>query len=228
MHSLLIVYNTRRLNAGIIPRILRANGLQYSVVSKQEFLDAHPALIPSGIILLGGFQTLANNQDRELWRVVQKTERLIRDGRSIFGICLGAQILAKIHGASVVRHPAGVREIGYHAVLKSTPFTDSYIPEGLYYHWHYDIIEGLPQKHVVLRSAFTPIQAFKIGRHFGIQFHPEITTATLREWLTIGAHRLSDPGAQAASDQIHAHRDHAIQNATRLKVAVARWSSLQR
>lgn len=100
-------------------------------------------------------------------------------GRGVLGICLGAQLIAGAHGATVRRNAQS--EIGWFEVERapgagSDPF-GAVLPERLIaFHWHADTFE-LPDGAVWLaRSAACEHQAFAIGaRTLAVQFHPEMT-----------------------------------------------------
>ena len=40
-----------------------------------------------------------------------------------------------------------------------------------------------------------PVQAFRLGNSFGLQFHPDVTHAMMHRWTTRGEARLELPGA---------------------------------
>lgn len=224
--EVLIVYNAHKRDAGTIPLLLSASGLRHSLISSQEFVELRPQLVPKHIVVLGGPQSVTEDADRETTALLQRIEFYAHRGYSVFGICLGAQILAKAFGARVVRHRSGAREIGYHRIYHVAPVTSCHLPEGHYYNWHYDVIEEFREGQVLMRSELTSIQAFCIANNlFGVQFHPEIDLKTIRLFVRMGAHRLNDFGAQAASDQIAAHQRYAQQNKARLKATLIRWLS---
>ena len=103
-------------------------------------------------------------------------------GVAILGLCFGGQLLAKATGGDVVRSPAP--EIGWHVIHSDQPTS---IPSGPWFQWHYDRIAVPPLATVVARNA-AAVQAFRIGRALGLQFHPEIDLATLNGWLDNGGH----------------------------------------
>jgi GMP synthase (glutamine-hydrolysing) len=52
-----------------------------------------------------------------------------------------------------------------------------------------------------------PVQAFRVGSGYGLQFHPDVTHATMCRWTTRGHERLLMPNAKPR----HAHfADHAV------------------
>jgi GMP synthase (glutamine-hydrolysing) len=222
--DVLVVYNAHKRDAVTIPFLLSASGLRHSLISSREFVQHRPQLVPRHMIILGGPQSATDIAGRETLALLRRIEFYARRGYSIFGICLGAQMLARAFGAKIVRHRLGAREIGYHRVSRLNPVMSCDLPEGYYYNWHYDVIEEFTAGRVLMQSELAPIQAFRVAsNHFGVQFHPEIDLKTVRHLIAIGAHRLNDFGAQSALDQIAAHRRYARQNAARLRAALVRW-----
>ncbi len=101
-------------------------------------------------------------------------------GVAVLGICFGGQLLAKANGGDVVRSPAP--EIGWHVIHSDEPGS---IPSGPWFQWHYDRVVPPPGAKVVARNA-AAVQAFRIGRALGLQFHPELDPPSLVGWLENG------------------------------------------
>ena len=119
--------------------------------------------------------------------------RAIAAGVPVLGICFGGQVLAAALGGRVVR--AGVPEVGWLRVDTDRP---GLIEPGPWLQWHYDrweLPEGVP---AIARTAAAD-QAFVAGRSLGLQFHPEVTPATIELWLDNGgAAELAAEGRDAA------------------------------
>jgi GMP synthase-like glutamine amidotransferase len=105
----------------------------------------------------------------------------------VFGICFGAQALAVALGGSVERAPYG--EYGWKMVDTTEP---TVVPEGPWFQWHVDAIVPPPNAAVIATSDCS-VQAYRIGPHLAVQFHPEVTTKHANEWPA------SDPDGLAAS-----------------------------
>ncbi|MFD3561265.1 type 1 glutamine amidotransferase [Streptomyces sp. NPDC058686] len=101
-------------------------------------------------------------------------------GVPVLGICFGAQALATALGGAVERAPRP--EIGWMSVETDAP---ELVPEGPWFQTHFDRFVVPPGAEELARSAVGP-QAFRTGRSLGVQFHPELTEATLRGWLDLG------------------------------------------
>lgn len=98
--------------------------------------------------------------------------------RVIIGICLGAQLLASVCGASVYAHRE--KEIGWFPVTLNTNapnWVKNIIPpEFTAFHWHGDTFEIPETAELICSSSACNNQGFVIGdRIIGLQFHPEMT-----------------------------------------------------
>jgi GMP synthase (glutamine-hydrolysing) len=130
----------------------------------------------------------------------------------LLGICLGAQMIARVLGAKVGRHPEGLVEIGYHTI-HPTEAGKTYL-EGptVFYQWHKETFE-IPRDtvHLARNEAFDG-QAFRYNRHvYGLEFHPEMTRAMIERWSGSerGSKMLSLRGAQARDEQLAGYDRHA-------------------
>ena len=98
----------------------------------------------------------------------------------VFGICFGAQALAVALGGDV--RPAALPEIGWYTIDSDQPES---IATGPWLQWHHDVVTVPPGAKELARSEAGP-QAFRAGRHLGVQFHPEMTPEVLEPWLLLG------------------------------------------
>jgi GMP synthase-like glutamine amidotransferase len=96
----------------------------------------------------------------------------------VLGVCFGGQALAAALGATVDRSPEA--EVGWVEVTSVAP---DLIGSGPWLEWHIDRFDA-PDGAEVLASTDVCIQAYRLGRHLGLQFHPEITPAILDGWMT--------------------------------------------
>lgn len=104
----------------------------------------------------------------------------LRAARSpVLGICFGAQLLCAAHGGAVERSP--VYELGW---VEVDPVTDL-VSRGPWFEFHGDRCVLGPSASLVAENDVGP-QAFTVGRHLGVQFHPEVDTAQLTRWIANG------------------------------------------
>jgi GMP synthase-like glutamine amidotransferase len=98
----------------------------------------------------------------------------------ILGICFGAQALCAAIGGRVERAPR--QEIGLTVIDSSVP---DLIPPGPWMEFHGDRCL-LPGDAQVLATTALCVQAFSVGRHLGVQFHPEVDGGQFKRWLDMG------------------------------------------
>ena len=101
-------------------------------------------------------------------------------GLPVLGICFGGQLLALAHGGQVARAP--LPEIGWSVV---TSDDESLVQSGAWFQWHYDRWTLPPGAIEIARTAAAS-QAFVVGRHLAVQFHPELDTGMLDGWYANG------------------------------------------
>lgn len=118
----------------------------------------------------------------------------------VFGICFGAQLLARALGGEVYR--ASRPEIGWFSIATENPQT---IAPGPWLEWHFDSLTP-PEGAVVLARSGVGPQAFTFGRSFGVQFHPEVTPAILAAWIANTAEPLERIGVDVEAFQRETER----------------------
>lgn len=110
------------------------------------------------------------------------------------GVCLGAQLLADALGGEV--KPMLIPEVGlltvtmtstgcHHPLMRGLPETLKVLQ------WHGQEVTRLPTGATLLASsAQCQVQAYAVGDYaFGLQFHSEVTAATVEDWVQIPAYR---------------------------------------
>ena len=103
----------------------------------------------------------------------------------LLGICLGAQIMARVLGARVYPHPEGLCEVGYQPIYPANAACPVFPASFHVYHWHREGFDLPPGAALLARGGIFENQAFSFGaRTFGVQFHPEMTPATLERWVS--------------------------------------------
>ncbi|MFO1185400.1 MAG: glutamine amidotransferase [Bauldia sp.] len=148
----------------------------------------------------------------------------LRESVPLFGICLGAQMIARHLGARVAPHPGGLVERGYYPIRPtSAGRTLLDWPENVH-HFHSEGFD-LPRGATLLAEGDTfPNQAFALaGSTFGVQFHVELTLAMVHRWTTRGADRLTEPGGQSRGAHLEGRALHDHQTEKWLSAFLDRW-----
>ena len=135
---------------------------------------------PSGYgcaIALGSSTSLAGPRPDWVAREVEWIRRADAAGVPVLGICFGAQALSVALGGSVARLESP--ECGWIELHTADP---ERVPVGPWLALHEDKISLPPRARELARNEFG-VQAFTIGRHLGVQFHPEATLSLLARWI---------------------------------------------
>jgi GMP synthase-like glutamine amidotransferase len=121
---------------------------------------------------------VAAYDDAVPWLAAERAalDRAIERDVPVLGICFGAQHLARVLGGVV--GPAARPEVGW---LDSQTLAPDVVPPGPWLQWHRDAFTVPPGAELLARSPVCP-QAFRIGPHLGVQFHPEVTAAVVEDW----------------------------------------------
>jgi GMP synthase-like glutamine amidotransferase len=95
----------------------------------------------------------------------------------VLGICFGAQAFAEALGGEARR--ALATEVGWRQVETDDA---AVVPPGPWFMWHSDTFTLPPGARELARTPVGP-QAFALGPHLCVQFHPEITPWILGAWI---------------------------------------------
>lgn len=138
------------------------------------------------LVVMGGPMNIYED-DRYPWLADERNliAEAVEGGKSMVGICLGAQLLADALGSRVV---AGKnKEIGWMPVVLTAAGRESALFRGLpehfmVLHWHGDTFAIPPGAIHLAESEACPSQAFVYqDRVLGLQFHLESTPASVEE-----------------------------------------------
>lgn len=108
--------------------------------------------------------------------------KAIAGKKIVFGVCLGAQLIADVLGGKVSKNM--YREIGWYPVTLTSEAKDSSIfsslpSEFMAFHWHGDTFKIPPGATRIAQSSGCVNQAFEYGRAIGLQFHLEYSIESI-------------------------------------------------
>jgi GMP synthase-like glutamine amidotransferase len=169
-------------SAGLVGAGFEARGAQLSTVlfPKEGQLPELDGL--AHVVLLGSTLSAYDEGEARAWidEELAWLRRADAAGVPVLGICFGAQVLAAAFGGTVEH--AGREEIGWVMVDSADP---GLIPPGPWLEFHHDRCLP-PAGATVLARNDLGVQAFRLGRHLAVQFHPEVDGAQFRLWLDAG------------------------------------------
>jgi GMP synthase (glutamine-hydrolysing) len=185
----LVIENDPHLEGtGRLGEALERSGLPWQ--RAQAWVDDVGALDPaefSAIVAMGGeMHALDDERFPYLAREATLLEQAVERDVPVLGICLGGQLLARSLGARV--QPAGALEGGWVPIAPASGLNGDpvlghlTVPTGVF-SWHVDIFD-LPEGATQLATGeVTEHQAFRYGRAWGLQFHPEVDGDLFETWL---------------------------------------------
>ena len=202
---------------------LRDNGFDVRRLIRDDVLAADAADDADLLVILGSVWTLAHPMDSPddppraaaaIAAEIELVRRRVEMDKPLFGICFGGQMLSRALGGDVTRQPAP-------HIAWETPETDV---EELRAPWvllHNDAFTVPPGAELLAEADHAPI-AFRHGRAWGVQFHPEVDAPILAQMFT-------DVGTptEVASPQVDALRARADdQRADSLRLFDRFWSEV--
>jgi GMP synthase-like glutamine amidotransferase len=169
-------------SAGFIADAFEARGAELAV---HLFPDDGPLPALAGadhVVVLGAVSSV-NDPDGWIGEELARLREADRAGVPILGICFGAQAICTMLGGRVTAMAR--QEFGWVMIDSLDPEA---IPVGPWLEFHGDRCLPPPQATVLARNK-AGVQAFRLGRHLAVQFHPEVDGPQLKRWLDAGGNR---------------------------------------
>ena len=116
--------------------------------------------------------------------------RAVEKDVPVLGLCFGGEVLSAVLGGHVEDSP--VPELGWREIETDDPGA---IPAGPWLEWHYERFTTPPGAVEVARTK-DAAQAFRIGPHLGVQFHPESTVEIVAHWADMDTENLGELGIE--------------------------------
>ncbi|KUG07376.1 type 1 glutamine amidotransferase [Solirubrum puertoriconensis] len=192
---------------GLITDWARQRGHQLSVTRFDEPAPQLPPLAEvDWLVVLGGAMSV-HDDERLAWLAPEKAfiGQAIVAGKTVLGICLGAQLVANALGAAVTQNH--LPEIGFYPVRFSEaaqqhPLFAHAGGQATFLHWHGDTFALPTGAEPLGASEACQQQGFVYGtRVVGLQFHPEMTADILEQMIRHDGHELvPGPYVQTAAE----------------------------
>jgi GMP synthase (glutamine-hydrolysing) len=141
----------------------------------------------AGVVVMGGPQSVTG-QHPWIAPELELLRELVAADVPVFGVCLGAQLLATALGGEVVRRE--VPEIGFVPLHRteegaSDELTAGWPDGSATLLWHGDQVSRLPDQAVALLRSPDQTIAWRAGSAFATQAHPEVDVAQLERWVEL-------------------------------------------
>jgi GMP synthase-like glutamine amidotransferase len=178
---------------GSIESWLAAAGYEITHSPLYETVEFPDLELIDFLIVMGGPMSV-NDEDDYPWLVEEKQyiQKAIQSGKSVLGICLGAQLIASAMGVEVYKND--FKEIGWFPI-RGIPSAESDLfvfPSSVeVFHWHGETFDLPTGATLIARSEGCKNQAFQLGRSvIGLQFHLETTPESAKEIVANCRHEL--------------------------------------
>ncbi|TFC96182.1 MULTISPECIES: glutamine amidotransferase [Cryobacterium] len=190
------------IHLGNLEPVLREHGysVRYVDTLREDVRGLDPARIDLLVVLGGEMGVYEADNFPALNDEIALLEQRLASGRPVFGVCLGAQLMAAALGSRVYRGPTN--EIGYRSVEPTLAGATSpvrHVSGVPVFQWHSDTFD-LPEG--VTRLAGSPQygnEAFSIGDWaLAVQFHPEVTAEMHEVWLVASEAEVAAEGYNPA------------------------------
>ena len=167
---------------GYFEQIFSEENIPYDYV---HLWDGDPVRIGDAnrIIFLGGPMSVNDEKDYS-W--IKEEKKLIREAVKkripVLGLCLGAQLIASAHGATVYRF---LNETGWYPVHCSSDATGVFASFPKTFHvfqMHKETFHLPVGGRLQFRGDHVSHQGFRLGSAVGLQFHLEMTKQLILDW----------------------------------------------
>jgi GMP synthase-like glutamine amidotransferase len=180
---------------GALRDFLAEDGIAWDAVELDEGQRIPPLEGYDALLVMGGPMDTWQEDDYP-WLIDEKRaiRAAIGQGMPFLGVCLGHQLLADALGGTVGRSPVpevGILDIALTEAGRTDPLFTGIAPCFPALQWHSYKVTRLPANARTLASSpLCANQAIAVGANaYGVQYHVELTEATVPEWGCVPAYR---------------------------------------
>ena len=182
MKKILLVTHHDLSDPGIISSLLHSKYLTCNVNYKNLPLLKQSDIKGYAAIIIFGGKMSANSKSRYIKNEYKFLSKAIKLKKTIIGICLGAQIIAKFYGSIIQKSSNKEVEIGYRRTKKISNSTIN--DRTKFLQFHNEGISINSNMELLSSGNLFNVDAFKIKNNnvYGFQFHPEVTAKMIKNW----------------------------------------------
>ena len=190
MKPVLIRQHEKTTPPGLLADWLRERDISFEVHMSWNGAPAPAPMDYSFVASLGSPYGPNDTHEPSVVEELKLIEGAVEREIPVLGLCFGGETLSAVLGGRVERAP--VPELGWREIETDDPEA---IPAGPWLEWHYERFTAPPGAVEVARTA-DAVQAFRIGPHLGVQFHPESTVEIVSHWASMDTERLNALGIE--------------------------------
>jgi len=211
-------------DAGFIAQAFRARGAELTVHQFPRQGPLPPLDGVDHVVVLGAAWSVYDEARIGEWIGAELGWLRTADeaGVPVLGICFGAQALAAALGGTVEAAPRS--EIGWTTIDTLDP---SLIEPGPWLEFHRDRCLPPPGARLLAQTDVC-VQAFSLGPHLAVQFHPEVDGDQVERWLADGGRAEAERAGQDPDELLErtrAEEPHAATRADRLVATALQLAS---
>ncbi len=174
--DILAVYNHPLETLGFLKKFLKVSReVEAKDLNGNESFDA--------LILMGGPMGVYEcDKYPFLIKEMKLLKKAYKENKRVLGFCLGSQLIAEALGGRVIKGLLG-KETGIQMVILLDELKEYFGKEELtVFQWHSDTF-SLPYEAKLLAYSNKYFQAFRINKLLGIQFHVEVNSEIVQDWI---------------------------------------------
>lgn len=194
--ELLVIQNSPTAPLGVLEECIRQRDITLEILTPSAGDRLPLATSYDGLIVLGGPM---NGEDDLHYPHLKDVVRLVQlfeaEHKPIFGICLGAQLIARAFGQRIYQHDRA--ELGFTplrgipSAIASDPLLRSALPPNSepiqIMEWHFDTFDLPEPAKLLMTGDNCQNQAYRIHDNiYGFQCHFEVNRSILQGWLANG------------------------------------------
>jgi len=212
VHVLGVIHGARA-RSGLFGEVAAARGHELEEWSLAWGTPPPRPLDEYGAVFVFGGSMHADQDDTHPWlrEETMFLQRLLDTQTPVFGVCLGAQLLAHSLGGEVrrlARRHLDWLELRALPAAEGDPVLGALPPGAAGIHWNEDGFAHPGGAVELLASPAGSGEGFRAGeRSWGVQFHPELDEAALEHWYEEWGDALGEAGV-AEADARDADREH--------------------
>ncbi len=185
MKKVLQIIHSEVADVSIISKFFQKNHQSSIIFYKNLHFLKNKDIDEFDLFIIHGGKQSANSKSKAILYEYKFLNYIIKKNKPIVGICLGAQLIAKIYGSKISKSKDKLFECGYKKNLKKN---NKFFKKNLtFLQFHTEGISYNKNMELLAKGILYEVDSFKIKKKdiYGFQFHPEVTSNTIKRWHDI-------------------------------------------
>jgi GMP synthase (glutamine-hydrolysing) len=185
MKRVLQIIHSEVADISVISKFFQKKHHTSTIFYKNLFFLKKKELDQFDLFIFHGGKQSANSKSKAIAYEYKFLKHIIKLNKPIIGICLGAQLIAKIYGSKISKAKNKVFECGYKKNLKNN--SKVFKKNLSFLQFHTEGISLNKNMELLAKGILYDVDSFKIKNKniYGFQFHPEVTAHTIKRWHDI-------------------------------------------